>query len=177
MKNVTIGILVVVIALLAWFVIAPPVFIQNLMGQATTTPEVINGGNTETPSNNTNDGLTRAGGNDNARALAARVDIDAPGLGDPVFKNFTVTGKAPGPWFFEASFPVEVRNPQGAVVGTGIATALTEWMTENDVAFKADVTISGNYSGPATLVLIRDNPSGLPEHAGSVSMPITIQAQ
>lgn len=177
MKNTLIGILVVVIALLAWFVIAPPTFIQNLTGQATTTPVVV-GGETvdETPDTTGGDGLTRTGGNDNSRALAARVEIDAPGFGDPVFKNFTVTGKAPGPWFFEASFPIEIRNAAGAVVATGHATALTDWMTTDDVAFKAEITVT-TYTGPATLVLLRDNASGLPEHAGSVSMPITIQAQ
>ncbi len=168
----------VVVALLVWFVIAPPAFIQNITGQVTTTPEAVNGGNTvtETPDTTTNGGLTRTGGSEATRALAARVDIDAPGVGDPVFKNFTVTGKAPGPWFFEATFPIEVRNAAGAVVATGFATALGEWMTTEDVAFKAEITVP-NYTGPATLVLMRDNASGLPEHAGSVSMPITIQAQ
>lgn len=106
--------------------------------------------------------------------LKARVVVDAPKSGANVPKTFTVTGKAPGPWYFEASFPIEVRSATGTVIATGIATALSDWMTVEDVPFKADFTISG-YTGAATLVLVRDNPSGLPENDASVSMPIMIQ--
>ena len=47
-------------------------------------------------------------------------------------------------------------------------------MTTADVASKADITATG-YTGAATLVLKRDNPSGLPENDASVVVPITIQ--
>jgi len=33
----------------------------------------------------------------------------------------------------------------------------------------------GGYTGPATLILIRDNPSGLPEHDDSLPIPIVIR--
>lgn len=89
---------------------------------------------------------------------------------------FTVTGHARGPWFFEASFPVEVRDPQNNVIGRGIAQADGEWMTTEFVPFTAPITMTpGTYVGPAVLVLIKDNPSGLPEHDDSVSFPIVIQ--
>lgn len=106
--------------------------------------------------------------------LEARVVIDAPKSGASVPKDFTVTGKAPGPWYFEASFPVEVKDANGNIIAQDVATALTEWMTPEDVAFKAEISVE-DYSGPATLVLKRDNASGLPEHDASVSIPITIQ--
>jgi hypothetical protein len=106
--------------------------------------------------------------------LNERVVIDAPKSGATVPSTFTVTGKAPGPWFFEASFPVQVRDENNNKVGQGIATALSDWMTVGDVAFKADITVA-SYKGPATLVLMRDNPSGMPENDDSVSLPIVIQ--
>ena len=105
--------------------------------------------------------------------VSEKVKVTLPFPGATVLREFIVTGEARGVWFFEASFPVEVRDPEGNVVGRGLATAEGEWMTEEFVPFSAPVTIE-NYSGPATLVLIKDNPSGLPEHDDSVSFQITV---
>ena len=105
--------------------------------------------------------------------VTEKVKVVLPFPGATVLREFIVTGEARGVWFFEASFPVEVRDPEGNVVGRGLATAEGEWMTEEFVPFSAPVTIE-NYSGPATLVLIKDNPSGLPEHDDSVSFEITV---
>lgn len=109
--------------------------------------------------------------------LSDRVVIDAPKANSTVFKNFTVTGKAPGPWYFEASFPIVVRSATGSILASGIATALSDWMTTDDVPFKADIFITSSYVGDATLVLMRDNPSGLPENDDAISIPIAIHAQ
>jgi hypothetical protein len=106
--------------------------------------------------------------------LEARVVVDVPISGATVPRTFSVSGKAPGPWYFEASFPIEVRSAAGTLLTTVVATAQAEWMTTDDVPFTASVVVQ-NYSGPATLVLHRDNASGLPEHDASVSIPIVIQ--
>ena len=106
--------------------------------------------------------------------VSEKVKVTLPFPGATVLKEFIVTGEARGGWYFEASFPVEVRDPEGNVVGRGLATAEGEWMTEEFVPFSAPVTIE-NYSGPARLVLIKDNPSGLPEHDDSVSFPVVVQ--
>ena len=105
--------------------------------------------------------------------VSENVKVDLPRPNGNVLKEFTVTGEARGTWFFEASFPVQVRDPNNNVVGQGIAQAEGEWMTEEFVPFSAPVTIE-NYSGPAMLVLIKDNPSGLPEHDDSVEFPIIV---
>lgn len=145
-------VLLIVIGAMAWLW-AKPVEAPST-DVATTTPVV-----TDTP---------------DSTPLNARVVIDAPKSGATVPSTFTVTGKAPGPWYFEASFPVQVRDQDNNKVGQGIATALTDWMTTDDVAFKADITVT-SYKGPATLVLMRDNPSGMPENDDSVEIPIVIQ--
>lgn len=87
---------------------------------------------------------------------------------------FTVTGEARGTWYFEASFPVQVRDADSALVGQGIAEAKSDWMTTEFVPFTAEVTVE-NFSGPAMLVLLKDNPSGLPENADAVEFPIVIE--
>ena len=108
------------------------------------------------------------------QALHDRVVVDSPASGATVEKTFTVTGQAPGNWYFEASFPVQVRDADNNKVGQGIAQAQSDWTTGDQVAFKAEVTVTG-FSGPGTLVLLRDNPSGLPENDDALEIPIVIQ--
>lgn len=107
-------------------------------------------------------------------SLAARVSVTSPKSGGTVPKTFLVVGSAPGPWYFEASFPIKVVDPNNNYIGQGLAQAQSNWMTEELVVFHATTTVTG-YSGPATLVLMKDNPSGMPEHDDSVSFPIVIQ--
>ncbi len=106
--------------------------------------------------------------------LSARVVVTSFSAGASVPKVFTVSGRAPGPWYFEASFPIKVVDANNNFIGQGLAQAQSDWMTVSDVPFSATVTVTG-YSGPATLVLLKDNPSGMPENDDSVSIPIVIQ--
>jgi hypothetical protein len=107
----------------------------------------------------------------NADEDMVKLDVIKPGV--TVSPTFTVRGEARGTWFFEASFPVEVLDKDGNRLTVAVAQAEGEWMTEEFVSFSAPVTIE-NYSGPATLVLHRDNASGLPEHDASMSVPIEV---
>lgn len=107
--------------------------------------------------------------------LSARVTIETPTKNATVGKSFAVQGKAPGNWYFEASFPIQVRSAEGNVIGRGIAQAQSDWMTTELVAFKTTVTIEGGYTGPARLILLRDNPSGLPENDDAVEIDIVVQ--
>lgn len=92
-----------------------------------------------------------------------------------VGKSFSVIGQARGTWYFEASFPVEVLDERGQTLVKLPAQAQSDWMTENFVPFKADIAIPQNYTGKATLILHRDNPSGLAENEASIAFPINIE--
>lgn len=83
-----------------------------------------------------------------------------------------LSGKARGMWFFEASFPVELRDNTGAILASGIATATGEWMTEEFVPFTSTLTWATTTATSGVLVLKRDNPSGLPEHDKSLEVPV-----
>lgn len=107
----------------------------------------------------------------NASPDLIKLDLVRPGV--TVLPHFTVTGEARGFWFFEGSFPVEVLDEEGNQLTIAPAQAQGEWMTEDFVRFSVVLDI-GDYSGPATLVLFRDNPSGLPENDASVSIPIDV---
>lgn len=102
------------------------------------------------------------------------IKIELPLPGHVVGKEFTVLGQAKGAWFFEADFPIRVLDKEGEEIAVGIAQTKSDWMTEDFVSFKAEVKIPESYTGPATLVLEKDNPSDLRELDGSVSFPIVI---
>jgi hypothetical protein len=109
---------------------------------------------------------------ENADANMIRVETPLPGAA--VSASFSVQGAARGGWYFEANFPYQVFNAQGALLAEGPVTASGEWMTPEFVPFSFTVSIPG-YVGPATLILRNDNASGLPENDASVSIPIVIQ--
>lgn len=101
--------------------------------------------------------------------------VEQPTAGSAVVAPFAVSGKARGTWFFEASFPIQVRDAQGNVLGRAVAQAQGDWMTEEFVPFTAHVNLDAPYHGPATLILMKDNPSGLPENDDAVEVPVMIQ--
>lgn len=102
--------------------------------------------------------------------------VENPHPGGVVGKEFVVTGKARGNWFFEASFPIEVLGADGNTIAGSFATAEGDWMTEEFVTFKSEIIdLPSAYIGPATLILRKDNPSGLPENDAYVSIPINVE--
>lgn len=85
----------------------------------------------------------------------------------------TLTGRAFGPWYFEASFPIELRDSNNTLLATAIAQAQGDWMTENWVPFTAPLSFPAQPSGSTgTLVLKKDNPSGEPQNDASLVVPV-----
>ncbi|HBB38034.1 MAG: Glucose/sorbosone dehydrogenase-like protein [Candidatus Magasanikbacteria bacterium GW2011_GWD2_43_18] len=88
--------------------------------------------------------------------------------------EITVTGEARGTMFFEASFPVDLVDEYDVVIASGLATATGDWMTEDFVPMNIVLHYTSIPSTPiGTLRLHKDNPSGLPEHDLTVSVPVT----
>lgn len=101
------------------------------------------------------------------------VRVSEPMAGSLVSSPLTVRGQARGNWFFEASFPVRLVDATGVEVAKAIATAQGEWMTEQFVPFTATLTFSAKPStDTGTLILEKDNPSGLPENADQLIIPV-----
>lgn len=105
--------------------------------------------------------------------LSQQLVLTAPAA-QQVAKKFTVSGEAPGPWYFEASFPIFVTDVQDNKIATSYGQAQGDWMTESLVPFTAQIDV-GTYTGPATVHLLRDNPSGMPENDDSASFQVVIQ--
>ncbi len=110
-------------------------------------------------------------GNEMERLDLIRIAYPRPNAS--VKNSFTITGEARGYWFFEASFPVEILDANGNRIFMGFATAQGEWMTEDFVPFVSEVSFPNPSTKTGTLILHKDNPSGLPENEDSLIVPIS----
>jgi hypothetical protein len=100
------------------------------------------------------------------------VRVTAPARNAMVRSPLAVTGEARGNWYFEASFPLRVIDANGRQLGVSYAQAEGEWMTTNFVPFRGAISFSNPSTATGFLVLEKDNPSGLPENAAEVRVPI-----
>jgi hypothetical protein len=101
------------------------------------------------------------------------VGVTAPQPGALIASPATVIGTITGGgWFFEASFPVKVLDGDGTVLGTGIAQAQADWTSTSSVPFTAIVQFSAPHGATGTVVLSKDNPSGLAKNDMSFSIPV-----
>lgn len=100
------------------------------------------------------------------------IKIEAPMPGDRVTSPLTVRGQARGYWYFEASFPVELKDAAGRVIAQGIAQAQGEWMVETFVPFKVTLEFSEPPTSTGFLILHKDNPSGLPQNDDRLVIPV-----
>jgi hypothetical protein len=112
-------------------------------------------------------------------AKSDQVTLRVPLPNEEIESPLHIAGNARGNWFFEASFPVVLTNWDGLIIAEGVAAAEGDWMTTEFVPFTASLTFvnpfkSGNpdFMQRGTLILKKDNPSGLPEHEGALEIPI-----
>ena len=105
-------------------------------------------------------------------AIPDLIELRTPLPNAIVQSPLTLEGRARGPWFFEASFPVYLINADGDTIAVVPAQADGEWMTKAFVPFKVTLTYSPPASRSGPLFPAKDNPSGLPEHAAELRVPI-----
>jgi len=91
---------------------------------------------------------------------------------ETVTSPLTISGEARGNWYFEASFPAKLLDGNGNLLVQIPVQAQGEWMTTEYVPFSATLTFSKPSTVNGTLVLEKDNPSGLPEHANELRIPV-----
>ncbi len=102
-----------------------------------------------------------------------QVFIEEPFSEDMIESTVTFSGSASGTWFFEGDFPVTLVDDNDVVLGQSFATAEGEWMTTEPVTFSGGLALTqAPTSTTGRLVFSKDNPSGLPEHDASVSLPV-----
>lgn len=98
--------------------------------------------------------------------------IDNPRPNQEIVSPLLIQGQARGYWFFEASFPVKLYDGNNNLIALGIATAKSDWMTEDFVPFEVELIFSPAKTGKGVLILEKDNPSGLPENDDELVIPV-----
>ena len=111
----------------------------------------------------------------NEMELADLIMIYSPRPNAKIASPLIISGKARGNWFFEASFPVKLVDENGNELANGIATAQSDWMTEDFVEFLATLEFTAPPTTVGTLILQKDNPSGLSEHNNQLIVPVEFE--
>lgn len=83
-----------------------------------------------------------------------------------------IEGRARGNWYFEASFPARLFDANGTQLAVVAVQAKGDWMTTEFVDFSGTLVFANPTTETGTLVLEKDNPSGLPEFDKSISIPV-----
>lgn len=105
-------------------------------------------------------------------AKADLITVSAPVPGSQIGNPLTVTGKARGPWYFEASFPVKLLDSNGTQLALKPAQAQGEWMTTDFVPFTVTLTYPTPATATGTLILMKDNPSGEAQFDDFLTIPV-----
>lgn len=108
---------------------------------------------------------------------AEMVQVTSPLESQKITSPVIVKGMAFGGWFFEGSFPVQITDAAGKVLGEGPATTTEDWasaaLAGENIPFTAKISFKKGVAKSGFLVLKRDNPSGLPENDAQVMIPVT----
>ena len=101
------------------------------------------------------------------------IRIETPRPNQTIESPLTIKGQARGFWFFEGDFSVVLVDWDGLIIAEGFATAEGDWMTEEFVSFNAVLEFETlEYKNNGTLILRKDNASGLPEHDDALEVPV-----
>lgn len=100
------------------------------------------------------------------------IRVEYPRPNEKVESPIFIKGEARGSWYFEADFPIKIFDDNGFLLGMAPAQAFGEWMTEDFVPFETSFPFAVPSTQRGKLVLEKDNPSGLPEHADELVTPV-----
>ncbi len=98
--------------------------------------------------------------------------VTAPLKGEKIASPLTISGKARGSWYFEATAPVVLKDASGTVIAHGTLKAQGNWMTKEFVPFTATLTFTSPATRTGTLILKNDNPSGDPKNQKELAIPV-----
>lgn len=107
-----------------------------------------------------------------AAGVSDLIRVETPRSGDAVASPLRIRGEARGNWYFEANFPIRLFDANGKELAVLPVQAQGDWMTTNFVPFDAIMKFPDPETETGTLVLEKDNPSGLPEYAAELRIPV-----
>ena len=100
------------------------------------------------------------------------IQVEVPWANEAISSPLVIKGKARGSWFFEGVFPVKLYDGNGQLLVATTAQATKDWLSEDFVPFEAELKFLLPETERGTLVLEKDNPSGLAENADELRVPV-----
>jgi hypothetical protein len=110
-------------------------------------------------------------------SAADQIKVTKPQPNQVVESPLIIEGEARGSWFFEGVFPIMLLDSNGNAIARHFAQVQGEWMTEDFVQFKAQIEFEKPATTTGTLILEKDNPSGLPENDAKIEIPVRFNSQ
>lgn len=104
--------------------------------------------------------------------IEEKIKIEQPQINEIIPSPLEIKGKARGFWFFEASFPIELRDENKNLIAQSLGEAQTDWMTDNFVPFESTMEFSVPETEKGVLIFKKDNPSGLLENDEQLEIPV-----
>ena len=101
-----------------------------------------------------------------------KILVFSPREFETIESPYRVMGMAKGMWFFEASFPIKLFDEKDNLLSVSLATALSDWMTEDFVPFVSEINFESPETESGYLLFQKDNPTGLPEVDDEYRLPI-----
>lgn len=111
------------------------------------------------------------------RPISDFIQVTTPLPDTLISSPLVIKGQARGNWYFEASFPIKLIDANGRVLGSAIAQAQEDWMTTEFVPFIANLSFSLPSATTGSLIFEKDNPSGLPENAAELRVPVKLAVE
>lgn len=109
---------------------------------------------------------------DYVSAKGEQVIIYTPNNNDIINSPITIIGQIPGNWAVEGDFMAYVKDSDGNNIGESIVKINGDWTATDLVPFSTTISFDG--SGAGTVVLQKDNPSGLPENDDQVVLNVQL---
>ncbi|MBI5465942.1 MAG: hypothetical protein HY974_01480 [Candidatus Kerfeldbacteria bacterium] len=119
-----------------------------------------------------NRGLFSTGVSSGRAVNSGAVIVESPKPDTLLTSPLTITGRALGTWFWEASFPILLVDANDKILGTTLAEAQGDWMSKAHVNFQAKLEFKQPATNTGALVFKKDNPSGLPENDAALEVPV-----
>lgn len=129
------------------------------------------------PSNGNGTSTNNGSKNGGSGTTNPLIQVTRPTANALVSSPLIIEGRARGNWYFEGDFPVKILDANGRLLGSTPAQAQGEWMTTDFVPFRATLTFTPPTTQTGTLVLEKDNPSGLPQNADEIRIPVRFETR
>lgn len=105
-------------------------------------------------------------------SLEDLIVVSSPLPGALITSPLSVSGRARGTWYFEASAPVKLLDGNGKLLAQAPIQAQSDWMTTEYIPFTSILSFSLPQTATGTLIFMNDNPSGDPSRQKELRIPV-----